>query len=205
MNPSLKLSVLSLLVSSLVACGQADAPKEAESSSEEKQAAAAPAPAPAPAAQPAAAERSAPAVEDIERWQRGMAAEKKLVQEAAAKLAAAKDEGAKLEALNVATEMGTLDAGASAAGLDRDAYRRIRSTFSGAVSQLSPIEMEMDVSKMPPELVTQMQQGREAGAEQLARQLPAEVFAALKARAGELRQQDKELVAERLKVAQAAR
>jgi hypothetical protein len=144
-------------------------------------------------------------VDDIDRWQRGMEAELKATQEAAAKLAQAKDENEKLEAMHGATEMGTIDAGADAAGVDRDRYRRIRNHLSNAVSQLSPIEMEMDVSQMPAEMVEQMKQARAAGVSQLESQLPADVLEALKGRAAELRQQDKNLVAERLKVAMSAR
>jgi len=134
-----------------------------------------------------------------------MEAELKAVQEAGEKLTAAKDDNEKLEALSASLEMNTIDAAAAAAGLDRDQYRRIRNTFSDAVAQLSPIEMEMDVAKMPPQMVEQMQEARTASAAQLATQLPADVFETLKTRAAELREQDKLLVAERLKVATKAR
>ncbi|MBE7367527.1 hypothetical protein [Ramlibacter pallidus] len=196
------------LSATLVACGKADAPDTAEADAKEQAAPAAQqAAAPAAPTPPAAPVRKEPTVEDIERWQRGMAAEKKAVQEAAAKLAATAkdDQAARLEALSASLEMNTLDAGAAAAGVDRDAYRRIRSTFSEAVSTLSPLEMEMDVSKMPANMVEQMKQGREQSAAQLAGRLSPDLFAALKTRAAELRQQDKELVGERLKVASAAR
>ena len=158
--------------------------------------------APAPAPQSSSAAMS---VDDIDRWQRGLEAELKAVQDAAAKLAEAKDDDEKLAALTASTEMSTIDAGAAAAGVDRDRYRRIRNTMSNAVSQLSPIEMEMDLSKMPPEMAEQMKQAREGGVRELEKDLPADVFAALKTRAGELRQQDKLLVAERLKVAMNSR
>ena len=144
-------------------------------------------------------------VDDIDRWQRGMQAELASVQEAATKLSNAKDENEKLEALHATTEMGTLEAGAAAAGVAPDRYRRLRNHFSGAVSQLSPLEMEMDVSQMPKEMVEQMQQARAAGVAQLESQLPTDVLDALKARASELRQQEKLLVAERLKVAMSVR
>lgn len=186
----------------LAACGKSE-PPAAPPAPASVATPAAPAPAPAVAAAPA---RREPTVDDIDRWQRGLAAEKKAVQDAAAKLAEAKgDQQAKLSAVTASMEMTTLDAGAAAAGVDRDAYRRIKSTFSDAVSQLSPIETEMDVAKMPPAMVEQMKQAREQSATQLSAKMPPELFAALKARAAELRQQDKELVGERLKVAQAAR
>lgn len=158
-------------------------------------------------AQPAPATNSNDelSVDDIDRWQRGMQAELASVQEAATKVSNAKDENEKLEALHAATERGTLEAGAAAAGVEPDRYRRLRNHFSGAVSQLSPIEMEMDVAQMPKEMVEQMQQARAAGVAQLEGQLPADVLESLKARAGELRQQEKLLVAERLKVAMSVR
>lgn len=203
MKPSRTLLVLSL-AAVLAACGN-KADEEAQAPEPQEQAAPAAQPAPAPVAN-TNPERREPGVEDIERWQRGIAAEKKAVQDAAAKLAEAKgDEQAKLEALSAALEMNTLDAGAAAAGVDRDAYRRIKSVVSDAVSTLGPLESEMDVSQMPEPMVQQMKQGREQSAAQLAGRISPELFAALKARAGELRQQDKELVAERLKVAGAAR
>lgn len=205
MNRYTKLSMISLLALLLLACGKPDAPEEAEAGTEEAAAVEAqPAPVAAPAA-PAVSERRELALEDIDRWQRGIAAEKKAVQEAAARLSTSKEDAAKLEALHAATETSTLDAGAQAAGLDRDTYRRIRLTLSSAVSHLSPIEMEMDVAKMPPQMVEQMKQSREAALAQFSDRIPADVLAALKTRAAELRQQDKELVGERLKVAAAAR
>lgn len=196
-----------VLASLLTACGKSEAPEEsaapAQAAPEATQAPAAAAPAPSTSAAPARREAT---VEDIERWQRGMAAEKKAVQDAAAKLAEAKgDEAKKLAALTESLETSTIDAGAAAAGLDRDGYRRIRSTLSDAVAQLSPLEMEMDVAKMPAPMVEQFKQAREQGVAQLSAKLQPDLFAALKARAAELRQQDKELVAERLKVATAAR
>lgn len=193
-----------VLASLLAACGKSEAPEEPAAPAQ-----AAPEATPAPAAAaptPAAPARREATVEDIERWQRGMAAEKKAVQDAAAKLAEAKgDEAAKLAALSASLESSTIDAGAAAAGLDRDGYRRIRSTLSDAVAQLSPLEMEMDVAKMPAPMVEQFKQAREQGVAQLSAKLPPHLFAALQARAAELRQQDKELVGERLKVATAAR
>lgn len=144
-------------------------------------------------------------VSDIDRWQRGMEAERKTVQEAAAKLAEAKDENEKLDALQAATEMGTLEAGAAAAGVDADRYRRIRNILSDAVSNLSPLELEMDVSQMPAEMVEQMKQARAATAAQVKDRLPADVLEALEPRVTELRTLEKELVGERLKVATAAR
>jgi predicted small lipoprotein YifL len=199
-----KFVSLALMVSiAMTGCGER-APEESAQAAED---AAPEQPTPAetaPAATPQSSS-SAMTVDDIDRWQRGLEAELKAVQDAAVKLTEAKDDNEKLAALTASTEMSTIDAGAAAAGVDRDRYRRIRSTMSNAVSQLSPIEMEMDLSKMPPEMAEQMKQARDSGAIELQKELPAEVFAALKTRAGELRQQDKLLVAERLKVAMSSR
>ena len=189
----------------LTGCGQSTT--ESETLSDEPTNTTAPAPRESTAStatQSAASEQSI-SVSDIDRWQRGMEAERKATQDAAAKLAEAKDENAKLDALNAATEMGTLDVGAAAAGVDADRYRRIRNILSDAVSNLSPLELEMDVSQMPAEMVEQMKQARSASAAQVKDRLPADVLEALEPRVTELRTLQKELVAERLKAAQAAR
>lgn len=211
MNRHATISALIITLTTLLAsCGNRGNPSQAEAVSQE---AASTVNEPSRAGHMPPTETSAvradqePGVEDIDRWQRGMAAEKKLVQEAAAKLAAAakNDSSAKLDAVNASLEMNTLDAGSAAAGIERETYRRIRSMFSDAVAQLSPLEMEMDVSKMPAQMVEQLRSGREQSAAQLSIQLPPDVFAALKARAAELRQQEKDLIGERLKVANSAR
>lgn len=202
-NKPLGVVVLAALIA-VASCGR-EAPESDEQPSEERATDAPPASPPAPPIEPQRADADSVSVEDIDRWQRGMEAELKATQDAAAKLAEAKDENAKMEALHTATEMGTIDAGAKAAGLDLDHYRRIRNTLSSAVAQLSPIEMEMDVSQMPPEMVEQMKQSRATGVAQLEKELPADVLEALKSRAAELRKQEKTLVAERLKVAMSAR
>lgn len=200
----MKLMPLAVMMSiALAGCGEKASEENAQASDDAAPTQPSPTEA-APAATPQGSS-SAMSVDDIDRWQRGLEAELKAVQDAAAKLAQAKDDNEKLAALTASTEMSTIDAGAGAAGVDRDRYRRIRNTMSNAVSQLSPIEMEMDLSKMPPEMAEQMKQAREGGVTALQNELPADVFAALKVRAGELRQQDKLLVAERLKVAMNSR
>jgi hypothetical protein len=188
----------------LAACSRESA-EQTPQATEERPAASSPAEEPARTSTAQASNIDEVSVDDIDRWQRGMEAELQPTREAAAKLAQAKDDNEKLQALQAATEMGTIDAGADAAGVDRDRYRRIRNHFSNAVSQLSPIEMEMDVSQMPAEMVEQMKQARAAGVSQLESQLPADVLETLKARAAQLRQQDKNLVGERMKVAMSAR
>ncbi len=195
------LSATLLMCLSLTGCGESSAPDVSDNDIE--------------AARPAAPDTSTPSepasvqsefsVSDIDRWKRGMEAEMQAVQAAAAKLANAADETEKIQAVSDASEANTLDAGAAAAGVDRDQYRRIRNKLSEAVSRLSPIEMEMNVSEMPPEVVEQMQAARAAAASQVQTQLPTDLFEALKAQAAELRELSKQLVAERIKVANAAR
>lgn len=196
-RPLVATLAFSLLVTG---CGR-DAAETAPQTSEEATAASAPdTTQPAAATAPSAGARTL-SVDDIDRWQRGMQAELKAVQDAAAQLAQAKDENAKLEALQAATEMRTIDVAAEAAGVDRDTYRRFRNAFSHAVSLLTPIESEMDVSQMPAEMIEQLKQTRDASAKQLESELPADVLDALKTRALDLRTQEKTLVGERLKVA----
>lgn len=208
LHPTILAMALAAL---LAACARSETPNEGASESqgesadtirEAHQHAHAPSPDRA-----AASSSQGPTVADIDRWQRGMAAERKALQEVAAKLAAAarNDEAARLEAVNASLEMNTLDAATAAAGLDGESYRRIRSTFSDAVSQLSPMEMEMDLRSTPGHMVEQFRQSREQSAAQLSAKLPPEVFAALKARAAELRQLDKELTLDRLRIANSVR
>lgn len=196
---------LALVVSALTlaGCGQKSP------SSEEAPVADAPAqdtaPPPAPAQQNSNPVTAALSVEDIERWQRGVQAEAAAVQEASARLDEAKNNDEKLDAITAATELKTLEKGAAAAGLSTDRYRFVRNTFSNAVSQLTPLEQEMDVSAMPKEMLEQMRQAREASVAQLAGTIPADVIEALRPKASELRKQDVTLAGERVKIATRAR
>jgi hypothetical protein len=199
-----EVSLVCLLALSLAACGKSDEPDDPRPQAA-GQAPASVDPPPAAAPAPAPKPRAGVSTEDIDRWQRGLAAEKKAVQDAAAKLATAKDDNAKMEAMLAASDMGTAEAGAKAAGVDLDTYRRIGQTLSTAVAQFSPMEMEMNLGQMPPAAIEQFRQAREAGVARVSKELPPEVIEALKARAAELRRQDLELVGERLKVAQSAR
>ncbi len=165
------------------------------------------------AAQAPPAEQAAPheakaeqfTVEDIERWRRGVQAELQAVNKAAEQLAAAQDDEAKMQAMSAAMEMSTTEAGASAAGVAVDRYRKLRNTFADAVSRLTPLELEMDVSQMPEAVAQQMRDARAENAARLNEELPADVIEALRARAVEFRKEDMQLVGERFKVANAAR
>ena len=197
---SMRWSMAVVVCCLLSACGKQPAEPEAGEglASEPEQSM----PAPPATSNPTTAPLSA---EDIERWAQGLAAERQAVADAAAQLEAAQDDNAKLEALHATTEQGTLDAGAAAAGLDRNRYRYVRNTLSGAVSQLTPLEEEMDVSSMSADMVKQMEDARAAGLAQLESQLSPDVLEALRARAIELRRLDKTIVGERLKAAMQAR
>lgn len=205
---TVRAAVWVLTASLLAGCGgsgERDADDAADSAAEtaaESEAAESEA-APPPAAAPSAAEQtSAPlAVEDIDRWQRGMEAELTAVREAGAKLRSAKTGADTLSAMMGANDMTTRDAGAAAAGLSSERYQFVRTTLSSAVGSLSPLEQEMKVSDMPPAMVEQMKQAREAGLAQLATAVPPAVLDALRPRAGALRKQDLTLTGERLKAA----
>jgi hypothetical protein len=138
-------------------------------------------------------------VGDIDKWQRGMEAELKAVQDAGAKLRNAKTSQDSLDAMMGANDMTTAEAGAKAAGLDIERYKFVRTNLSVAAGALSPIEMEMNTKDMPPSMIEEMNKGRAATLERMAVDVPAPVVEALRARAAALRKQDMTLVGERLK------
>ena len=202
-------AVVWVLTASLLAgcggSGETDADDAADSAAESaaESEAAGPEAGAAPAgAAPAAEQTSAPlAVEDIDRWQRGMEAELEAVRAAGVKLKAAKSGADTVSAMMGANDMATRDAGAAAAGLGAERYQFVRTTLSSAVGSLSPLEDEMKVSDMPPAMVEQLKQAREAGLAQLRETVPAAVIDALRPRAGALRKQELTLTGERLKAA----
>ena len=140
-------------------------------------------------------------VGDIDRWQKGMEAELAAVRDAGKQLKAAKTANDTMSAMMAANETSTRAAGAKAAGVDEDRYNVIRSTLSSVAAYMAPIEMEMNVKDMPPEMVAQMKQGREQSLERASAGIPKDVLDALRPRAAELRKQDLTLTGERLKAA----
>lgn len=161
---------------------------------------------PAPQAMVEPTTNNAPlATEDIDRWRRGLAAELGAVEAAATDLRASSTSEDTLNAISAATEMSTRSAGARAAGVDEERYQFIRRTLSTAVGYLSPLEQEMDVTQMPPEMVEQFEQARNENLTRMSDVLPAAVVEALRTQAAELRQQDREVTAARVRVADAAR
>lgn len=139
-------------------------------------------------------------VEDIDRWQKGMAGEIQAVQETAAKMKTTKTAEDKLTITMEMDEMATAPAGARAAGLDEERYKFVRSKLSDVVKYLTPPELEgMDTTKMPQEQRDQFRTQRDAYLQQTAWAVPPAVVEALKPRALQLRKQDLELVGARLK------
>jgi hypothetical protein len=153
---------------------------------------------------PAAVEpsRSPLTTEDIDRWEQGMEGEITAVRQAGDRRKAAKNADDSLEALNSMNEMGTLEAGAKAAGVDPERYRYIRQRFSATVTYLTPPESEgMDTTKMPEELRAEIRQAREMALARAREEMSPEVIEALKPRALELRKKSLELVGARFKAA----
>jgi len=183
------LCLLTVLL--LAACG-GDAPKDD-----------APAEAAAAVAQPGAPASSEVAdpisVEDIGRWEKGMAAELAAVQGSGAKLESARTGEDTLSALMGVQEMTTTPVGAEAAGMDQERYKTVRSNLAAAVAYLTPHLGGIDTTKLS---VAQREEMREMNAAQL-RQLegavPAEVIEALKPKAEALRKKEIELAGARLK------
>jgi len=154
----------------------------------------------APAAGQPGTPSSAPlTVEDIERWEKGMAAELAAVQEAGAKLESAKTGEDTLSALMGVQEMTTTPAGARAAGVDEDRYGVVRSDLSAAAAYLTPHLGGIDTTMLSPAQREEMRQMGAAQLKQLEGRVPAEVVEALKPKAEALRMKVIELTAARLK------
>jgi hypothetical protein len=193
----------SLLVGLLVGCGGGDSAKDdatADPAAEETQSEA-----PAEAAPPANPSNTPLAVEDIDRWAKGMEAERKAVEEAGTKLKDAKTGEDTLNAMMGVQEMTTVEPGAAAAGLDRERYLFVRTNLSAAASYLAPEIGGIDPSTLSAEMRAEWQKGNEAQLAQIADAVPADVVTALKPRATELRTKDLELVAARLRAAGAGK
>lgn len=204
--PARALALAMLALASLAAgCGgkDRDASTGGDSAATPDTAATAEAPATSAAAAPSASE-NAPVpigVADIDRWQRGMQGELEAVRKAGESLRSAKTGTDSANAIFAANEMSTRGAGASAAGVDEERYQLIRTTLSPIVAQMSPLELEMNVSQMPASMVEQMKKGRAEALASAVAELPPALVKALEPRAADLRKQDLALVAERLRAA----
>jgi len=154
----------------------------------------------APAAGQSGGPSSAPlSVEDIERWEKGMAAELAAVQEAGAKLESAKTGEDTLSALMGVQEMTTTPAGARAAGVDEERYSVVRSELSAAAAYLTPYLGGIDTTMLSPAQREEMRQMNAAQLKQMEGRVPAEVVDALKPKAEALRKKVIELTGARLK------
>ena len=159
----------------------------------------APASAPDTAGQTGSASSVPLSVEDIERWEKGIAAELAAVQEAGVKLKSAKTGEDTLSALMGVQEMTTTPVGARAAGLDEARYSVVRSDLSAATAYLTPQLGGIDTTMLSPAQREEMRQMNTAQLKELEGRVPAAVVEALKPRAEALRKKDLELTGARLK------
>lgn len=196
-----RLGLAVALVAVAVACGGSDADDATDSASAGEVAAIDTAAANASMApQPGTGNAAPVSVADIEKWQRGMAAELQAVQAAGEKFKAAKTGSDSMEAMMAANEMSTLNAGASAAGLNPERYKHVRSTLSAVALALHPLELDSDLSSMPG-FADQLKAQGAQNLERMKADAPTEVVEAMRPRALELRKQHTDLVAARLRAA----
>ena len=191
-----------LAVGLLFACGRKDAQPDvsADTASGEESAAQDTSSSAAPAAQPTGNPTSAPLTPaDIERWTKGIDGELQAVREAGAKLKSARTSDDTLNAMMGVQEMATVDAGAKAAGVDPERYKFIRSNLSAVVGYLTPSLGGIDTTSLPQAQRDELRKGNEAQIQRMQQEVPADVVAAIKPRAAELRKKDMELVGARLK------
>ena len=192
--------VAGAFVATVAACGKSDAPAVEGDSAATSTTTMDTAAMNAATAPQAGTGNAAPVtVADIDRWQKGMVAELKAVQDAGAKLKAARTQQDTLESMMGSNEMSTLEAGARAAGLNPERYKFVRSTLSSAALAISPLELDMDMTNMPPDFADQLKKQGENNLARMSADIPADVVAALRPRATELRKQSVTLVGERLK------
>ena len=190
-----------VLALTLTACGGGDSDgDEAAPAADAGAEAGSETPAPADPA-PANAPTAPVTVADIDSWQKGMAAELEAVRAAGAKMKDAKTNEDTLSAMMAVQEMATQEAGAKAVGMDLERYKFIRSELSAATSYLTPQLGGIDTTMLSPAQRDELRLGNEAQLKQMEDRVPPDVVEALKPRAEELRKQDLQLVAERLKSA----
>jgi hypothetical protein len=201
MNPDrLSRAAAAMACALLAACAGNDASRADSADSADPPDTAAEAPAPAATSAAPSNPATAPlTVEDIERWQRGMAAELEAVHQAAAKLKSARTAEDTLSSMMGLQEMATAAAGAKPAGVDEERYKMIRSDLSAAAGYLAPQIGGVDTTMLSPAQRDEMRQGNEAQLKQMEDRVPPAVVEALRPRAAELRTQSLELAGARLK------
>ena len=187
-----------ILAGLLLACGGEGAKEETDSdpAAEAVQTDSAPSQAPTAETSPTDAPVT---VADIDGWAKGMAGELEAVQAAGAKLKEAKTGDDTVSAMMGVQETNTVEAGASAAGMDAERYRFVKSNLSAAASYLAPELGGVDPATLSPAQREEMKKNDEAQLAQLESAVPADVVTALRPRAADLRRKDLELVAARLK------
>ena len=193
-----RLAVVMLIVAGATACSKRDDGGAATPDS------AIPAAAESPAAidpQSGSGSAAPVTIADIEKWERGMAAELQAVQAAGEKFRASRTSSDSLTNMMGSNEMSTLDAGAQAAGLNPERYKFVRSTLSQVALALSPLELEADMSAFPPGFADQLKAQGAQNLERMKADAPTEVVEAMRPRALELRKQHTDLVAARLRAA----
>lgn len=200
LRPPLVAALAAVLLSA-IACGSGDDAVEDTLAAIEGDQSAMTAPTTAAPAAPAEDANAPLTVDDIDRWQRGMAAELVAVREAGASLARATTSTDSATAIFAANDMATRDEGARGAGVDEARYGRIAGTLSDLAGLMAPLSMTMSVEGMPADMQKQLQEGRDRSLAEASKQVPAEVLEALRPRAEALRRQALELVGERLKAA----
>jgi hypothetical protein len=162
--------------------------------------------APAAAADSSAVGPAGPAdapltVEDVARWEKGMAAELAAVRAAGQKLAAAKTSDDTLSAVMGVQEMSTRAVGAEAAGVDQERYAVLRADLSAAVSYLTPHLGGIDTTILSLAQRDELRQMNAAQLKQMEARVPPPVVEALRPKAEALRKRDLELAGARLKSA----
>lgn len=187
---------LRLLIALLFAACGGEAPKDEPPAETAPEAGASDASGPSP--NPVSAPIS---VEDIERWEKGMAAELAAVLQSGGKLENAGTGEDTLSALMGVQEMTTTPVGAEAAGMDQERYKTVRSNLAAAVAYLTPHLGGVDTTMLSVAQREEMRAMNAAQLKQLEGTVPAEVIEALKPKAEALRRKEIELAGARLKSA----
>jgi hypothetical protein len=187
-----------LLVAALYGCGARENKSDADPQAAGSEDTAAPEGASQDAA-PAETSQKPLTVADIDRWDQGMAAELEAVHAAGSRLKQATTADDSMTARTGMLDMSTLEAGAQAAGVDRERYNLLRSTFSTAAGYLAPSVGGLDTTRLSPDQRAEMARGNAAQLDQMKDLVPPDVVSALTPRAADLRTKDLELTVARLK------
>lgn len=130
-----------------------------------------------------------------------MDAELKAVQDAGVQLRNAKTATDSMNAVFAANETSTRPIGARAAGVTEQQYQLISSTLSSLVANMTPVEQEMDASKMSAAAIAMLNESREKALTSASVGVSPELLSALRPLAATLRKQALTLAGERLKAA----